>query len=472
MKLKDLKTWILFAAIFCLLPSPVSAGQAVKFLDQTGTSYGIKRLGTSGATENIPLFGMSDSDGNSVSTQYPLQVDGDSIYSKDIDSANSDIGTFTGDILTLFNDYGTEITDTTATNPKTYTIHFDRPIKSNTVAFGSQTGDFSNVKIQLKDLAGTVRTIIDDSASDTKHTSNVYSFTTNVFIEAVIEFHTDDAVKISGMYIPKVQSRAISAIDGHVSETNTTEEVLGIDGVFTGGQVDTLNYGMVMLAVYSDVASATDGLEIQFRSTPAGTWRASDNFTIPAATDKTYSIQAVRRFMRIVYTNGGTGQATFDLQTVLKPVYVKPSSHRVGDAISAEDDAELVKAALTGQKPNLDWVNFQATAAGNFKVSVEEYDPISDPVRIDMEGGGKVAVGTTAVEVTFTGTTKKILIKADGANSGDLYIGESNVTTAGANALIFLDAGEEITLDYDDSSNPVYVVGSAASQNFWKGAIL
>jgi hypothetical protein len=320
-------------------------------------------------------FNSSDSTwvvANNTSAQNPISADGDPIYNKDIDLSNSDIGTFTGDLTTLFGDYQTEITDSTATNPKTYTVHLKRPIKSNTVALGSRTGDFSNVKVQLKDLAGTVRTVIDDSANGTKFTSNVYSFTTNVFIEMVIEFHTTDAVKISGMYVPKVQSRAISAIDGYVSETNTTQVVLAPGATFTGGQVDTLNYGMALIGIFADQDSATDGLSIQFRSTTSSTWREADAYTIAANSEKTFSVQTVRRFMRVVYTNGGTIQTVFDLQTVLKPVYVKPSSHRVTDPITGQDDAELVKAVITGENPGGTFVNGQFTTVGNFKTSLEE----------------------------------------------------------------------------------------------------
>lgn len=90
----------------------------------------------------------------------------------------------------------------------------------------------------------------------------------------------------------------------------------------------------------------------------------------------------------------------------------------------------------------------------------------------DMEGGGKVAVGTTAVEATFTGAPKEILITADPDNTGYLYVGKSNVTSAGANALCILLPGSSVRLDYTDEDNAVYVVGSAASQNFWKGALL
>ena len=104
----------------------------------------------------------------------------------------------------------------------------------------------------------------------------------------------------------------------------------------------------------------------------------------------------------------------------------------------------------------------------------EKQDTIIENISIpmDMEGGGKIPVGTTAVESTFTGTTKSIIISADTSNTGTLYVGESNVTSAGANAIAFLEAGESLTMDYNDSSNAVYIVASVAAQNFFKGALL
>lgn len=92
--------------------------------------------------------------------------------------------------------------------------------------------------------------------------------------------------------------------------------------------------------------------------------------------------------------------------------------------------------------------------------------------RTDMEGGGKVSVGQTAVEVTFTGSTRSIIISADTSNTGTLYIGKSDVKSDGSNAVAPLEAGESLTIDYGDDSNAVYVVASIDSQNFWKGAVL
>lgn len=90
----------------------------------------------------------------------------------------------------------------------------------------------------------------------------------------------------------------------------------------------------------------------------------------------------------------------------------------------------------------------------------------------DLEGKGKVSVGTTAVEITFTGESSSIIISADSDNTGKLYIGKSNVTSDGSNAVTFLEAGESVTLDYNDVTNALYVVASAVSQNFWAGTII
>lgn len=90
----------------------------------------------------------------------------------------------------------------------------------------------------------------------------------------------------------------------------------------------------------------------------------------------------------------------------------------------------------------------------------------------DMECGGIVSVGTTAVEMTFTGTPKTITISAISSNTGTIYIGKSTVTNAGANAMAFLLPGESIELDYNDTSNALYAVASVAAQSVIKGALL
>lgn len=131
-----------------------------------------------------------------------------------------------------------------------------------------------------------------------------------------------------------------------------------------------------------------------------------------------------------------------------------------------------VVARLQGVKPDNTVVDLNATAGGNFKTSIEEYDESVNPVRKDIEGGGIVSVGTTALEVTFTGTTKHIMITAHPNNTGNLFIGKSNVTNSGANSVAILGAGDIYEDAYDDVDNALYVVSDTANQNFIKGADL
>lgn len=89
----------------------------------------------------------------------------------------------------------------------------------------------------------------------------------------------------------------------------------------------------------------------------------------------------------------------------------------------------------------------------------------------DLEGKGIVSVGTTAVELSFTGTPQTIIIEAANTNTGTLYIGKSTVTNAGANAICSLVAGQSVEIDYDDTINAIYVVASVAGQYFIAGCL-
>lgn len=165
----------------------------------------------------------------------------------------------------------------------------------------------------------------------------------------------------------------VTVTPGHISDTNSTSSPLSAGATFTGTSTETINHGIAMVSVFSDVASATDGLSIQFSSDNTN-WDITDEYTIPANKGKIFSVQTSARYMRVVYTNGGSNQTAFRLQTVMKPYYVKPSSHRVADSITGQDDSELVKAVITGENPAGTFVNFQSTTAGNFKISLEEME--------------------------------------------------------------------------------------------------
>ena len=298
---------------------------------------------------------LQDSAGKDIDVQNPLPTDGDSVYCKDIDQVNSDIGDFTGNICTLFDNYqGNNVAASVGgggANPKSFLIVLNRPIISSTIGVGSPNTSISNAKLTLKGLDGSIIKIVDLSDNNTKKGVEIFQFDQKAFIEILIEFHTDDEVTIGGALITKTQSVSIDAINGVISDDNSSDTPLLANTEFVGGIIDTKNYGIVICSVFTDVISVIDGLVIEFSKNGIN-WFWSDEYSITINEinkGKTFSVQTQVRFMRVRYLNGPTDQGVFELETQLKPVYIKPSSHRVGDSISPEDDAELIKAVLSGQ---------------------------------------------------------------------------------------------------------------------------
>ena len=85
--------------------------------------------------------------------------------------------------------------------------------------------------------------------------------------------------------------------------------------------------------------------------------------------------------------------------------------------------------------------------------------------------GGDVAVGTTQVEMTFTGTTKAMMIQSKVANTGFIWVGLTGVTNSGGNAFAQLSPGQSVSIDLDDTSAAIYVISDTAAQTVYKSAL-
>lgn len=162
---------------------------------------------------------------------------------------------------------------------------------------------------------------------------------------------------------------------GEIDVDNSTATPLGIGATFTGEWVDITEFGIIYVNVYSDAASAVDGLNIQ-QSSDGSNADHDDAFTIRAGSAKNFAINPYANYYRVVYTNGTVAQTAFRLQSKLNTSGLA-SSHRIQDSISTDDDARLVKAVLTGEDPDGTFLNFQSTRQGNFKVSIQEYGDTS-----------------------------------------------------------------------------------------------
>lgn len=121
--------------------------------------------------------------------------------------------------------------------------------------------------------------------------------------------------------------------------TNSSAVALGAGAVFTGTAVDVSRYAAVNVSVFSNQASATNGLSLQ-QSSDGTNWDILDTYSVPASTGKTFSVQVAARFFRVVYTNGGTIQTTFRLQTLLKVGTNPVSSVKPQDLRTNENDMQ------------------------------------------------------------------------------------------------------------------------------------
>jgi hypothetical protein len=198
----------------------------------------------------------------------------------------------------------------------------------------------------------------------------------------------------------------VVAIPNHISTLNSTTELLGIDEMFPGVLEEMTNYAIMFVNVYSDVASATDGLCID--ASPDGVnWYESECYTIAADTYKTFSLQCAAKYFKIRYKNGGVAQTTFHIEVKLCTKNALDSSHRISDIISDQDDATLNKSVLTAQRTDNNlFVPITASNSSNLRVT-------------DAEGGLAISKG----EVNGTDYTHKFGDALDfDASDGEVHV--------------------------------------------------
>lgn len=140
-----------------------------------------------------------------VDVQYPIPTDGDSIYVKDIDVANSDNGGFSGVVTDYFDDLKTVNNDASATNPKIIKIWFNRSIQTHQIGFGCDNllKTFSNIVIKALGSGEEIRYTKDLSADSTKRNSYLVPLTPLALNGVIIEFHTADEIGLSNIIIYK-----------------------------------------------------------------------------------------------------------------------------------------------------------------------------------------------------------------------------------------------------------------------------
>lgn len=181
-----------------------------------------------------------------------------------------------------------------------------------------------------------------------------------------------------------------------VSLLNSSSATLTSGSVFTGTSEDVSNFSEMRVSVFSDVASATDGLSLQ-QSSNGTNWDITDTYTVSlsaAGAGKTYVVPRQAKFFRIVYTNGGTNQATFRLQTILNRTATAPSSQRPTDAYTNETDLVQNQAFLMGYNGTT-WDRIRTLGTGVLSAST-------------VLTAGSAIIGKVGIDQTTPGTTNAV----------------------------------------------------------------
>jgi hypothetical protein len=251
---------------------------------------------------------------------------------------------------------------------------------------------------------------------------------------------------------------------GIVDTGNSTTVNLNAGATFTGTGIEVSpKYGTISVCILSSHASATNGLKLQ-ASLDNVSWETIEEYTYLAGSGlDSYSFAPSGRYFRLTYTNGGTTTTKLAIFTVLRTGYTKSSSHRIGDVINAEKDAELVKAVLAAMKPNGDFTDIHCTAGGNLKVSVEETEgPIETAVPVRTPTTTSVASSASNVTILAANANRKGF-SISNISTSKLYLSFTNPATT-ANCFIEVPAGAFLLLDQQCIvPNAIYGIWASAN---------
>lgn len=82
----------------------------------------------------------------------------------------------------------------------------------------------------------------------------------------------------------------------------------------------------------------------------------------------------------------------------------------------------------------------------------------------DIETQDLITVGLTPVEITFANTKGVVILCAADTNSGNLFIGKSDVENDGDKAFVVLSPGQTRAFTYDKAFNSLYAISSSSGQ--------
>lgn len=151
----------------------------------------------------------------------------------------------------------------------------------------------------------------------------------------------------------------IQTLNGIDPNNSTYNNLLVANGEFTGGWTNVELYSVIVATIFTDKNSAINGLVIQYSHNAVDVILETDKYTIERSEESgsIFSFQTGPKYYRLYYKNGSADQNKFVIETKLLTTRSKPSSHRIGDIISVQNDAELTKTVGAGIGPENNIIN-------------------------------------------------------------------------------------------------------------------
>lgn len=250
-------------------------------------------------------------------------------------------------------------------------------------------------------------------------------------------------------------------------QSSTTTLPAGTD--FTGSAwVDTT--GFVGLAVFLKSDAVAASLKLQLSFDAGATVHYEDPRAYDAAPDGSifkFSISTPGVFVRVKLTAGVSNMTNLVLKTYLLAHETEDVSVRVGEAITPDMVADVVKAQLVALKDDGTGVNVTATDSGNIRHSVSEHE-VATPIKA-LNGGGQtrqVTVGTAAVQLDNPALPNRVglSIKADEDNTNSVWYGYSSAVTTATG--FRLSPGEPKEWDHGTAAE-IWAISDAVDQKVY-----
>ncbi len=206
--------------------------------------------------------------------------------------------------------------------------------------------------------------------------------------------------------------------DGDIIYQNTG--TLGANASVTTGTIDMLPYTSMVIYLYSNVASATNGGLLE-ASVDGVLWQTEAALSYLAIHPEHFSYGRRARYMRYTYTNGASPATIFGLQVIAQRAAATINSVHLTEVLDSDDTGLLTRSVITGY----------TTDGGGGYVNVK-VNP-SGALTVDASNSTGLVVTSITNPVAVTGT----FWQATQPVSGTLTV----VQNTGTNLHAVIDSG-------------------------------